>query len=216
MTEAVQILGRTGTQKTPDGVYAPIALTPDGMAHVDGSKYARAKAGRLLVATSATGGIALIVAGTAGGHPTLFNPLGSGRVLNVLRLSLAYVSGNNAPGSFAWNFTADAGAAAATGAAIKTATKVAVLSARAGGDVDSKAIWAPTVNTFTSAPVFWRPTGLSLFTGVASTAVAPFKMTEDYDGDLQVAPGTSISLVTVQATTTALFRVMVLFEEIDE
>ena len=216
MTTQQQILGRTGTQVTPDGVFAPPALTPDGILYSDGSKYVRGKAGRLFVATSATGGIALIVSATTGGHPTLFNPLGSGRILNVLKLSLAYVSGNNAPGSLAWNVTEGAGAQAATAAAIKTATKVDVVSARAGGLVDSKAIWSPTTNTFTAAPTFYRPTDLSLFTGVAATAVAPFKMSEEYDGDLQVAPGTAISLVSVQSTTTSLFRVGILFEEIDE
>lgn len=211
-----QILMRTGTQVSPEGLYAPPALSPDGIQFTDGSKYARGKEGRLFVAASLTGGIALIVSATTGNHPTLFNPEGSGRILNVLGLKLAYVSGTNAPGSLAWNVTADAGAAAATGSAIKTFTKVAVASARAGGPVDSKALWAPAINTFTAAPVYYRPTGLSLLTGAAATAVAPYTMAEDYDGDLQVAPGTAISLVTVQATTTSLYRVMVLFEEIDE
>lgn len=181
-----------------------------------GKHYAAAKRNRLYVATSATAGIALIVSATGGGHPTLWNPLGSGRLLSVKKLALAYVSGNNAPGSLAWNLTENAGAQVATAGAILTATKVAVVSALAGGPVDSKAIWSPTTNTFTAAPAYYRPTNLSLFTGVSATAVAPFPLHEDYDGDLLVEEGTALSLVSQQTTTTSLFRVMVLFEEIDK
>ena len=180
-----------------------------------GKYHEAAQANRLFVATSLTGGIALIVSATTGNHPTLWNPLGSGRVLNVRRLQLAYVSGNNAPGSLAWNITEDAGAQEATAAPILTFTKVAVKSALAGGPVDSKAKWAPAINTYTAAPAFYRPTSISLFTGVAATAVAPFPLEEQYEGDFEIMPGTAVSLVTVQATTTALFRITLLFEEID-
>lgn len=181
-----------------------------------GKMYAVAKKGRLFLAASATGGIALIVSATTGGHPTLWNPTGSGRILSIRKLVLAYVSGNNAPGSIAWNITKRAGAAVGTGAPIPTATRVDVENALGGGAVDSKAIWSPTTNTFTTAPPFYRPTGLSLFTGVAATAVAPFVLEEDYDGDLLIDEDTALSLVTVQATTTSLLRVGVIFEEIDK
>lgn len=185
-----------------------------GLEH--GINYAATRADRVYVGTSATGGIAIIAAATTGGHPTLFNPLGSGRTLSLRRLRLGYVSGNNAPTSLSWNITEGAGSQPATGSAILTATKVAVVNARAGGPVNSKAWWSPTTNTFTAAPTFWVPTSLSLFTGVAATAVAPFVWGEDYDGELQVAEGTAISLVTQAATTTALFRVSVVWEEIPD
>lgn len=174
--------------------------------------------GRLYVATSATGGIALIVAATTGGHPTLINPIGSGRVLSIRKLALAYVSGNNAPGSISWNSIEDVGAQAATGVSspILTAVPVAMVPSRLGGPVDHKGIWSPTTNTFTAAPAFYRPANLSLFTGVAATAVAPFTWGEEYDGDLEIAPGNALALVSQQATTTALFRVMLLVEEIDD
>jgi hypothetical protein len=216
MSEQIQVLGRTGTQTSPEGQYAPLALGTDGRLLVKAGSYLAAVAGRLLVATSATGGIAIIAAATAGGHPTLFNPLNSGRIVSVKKLLLGYVSGDNAPTSLAWNITENAGSQAATASAILTATAVAAKSAMAGGLVDQKAIWSPTTNTFTAIPAFYRPCGLSLFTGVAATAVAPWMWYEHYDDDLLVAPGTAISLVSQAATTTSLFRVTVLFEEVDE
>ncbi len=183
-----------------------------------GKYYTAARNSRLFVGASLTAGIALIIAATTGNHPTLFNPLGSGRVLSIRKLQLGYVSGANAPGSLAWNSTANAGSnIGPTGAAILTGTRVAVASAMTGGPVDSRAYWMPAINTYTAAPTYYRPTSLSLFTAVAATSeAAPFSWGEEYDGDLLIAPGAALSLVSQQATTTALFRITVLFEEINE
>lgn len=181
-----------------------------------GPRYAAAKRGRLFVATSAQAGIALIQAATTGGHPTLWNPADSGRIISIHSLDLTYLSGNNAPTGLEWDITEKAGSQIGpTGAPILTATRVAVVSAQAGGAVDSKAYWSPTVNTFTAAPAFYRGVGIALFTGVAATAVAPFQLKVEYNGDLCIAPGTALSLCSRAATTTALFQVGIVFEEID-
>lgn len=175
-----------------------------------------ARRGRLFLATSAQAGIALIVAATTGGHPTLWNPLGSRRVLSIRRLDLSWLSGNNAPTGLEWDSTLNAGSQVATGAPILTATKVAVLNANGGDAVDSKAIWSPTTNTFTAAPAFYYPAGISLFTGIGTTAVAPFVLSQEYGGALRIPPGTALSLCSRAATTTALFQVGIVFEEEDE
>lgn len=169
---------------------------------------------RLYTGVSASGGIALTVPATTGGHPTLWNPSDSKRYLSIVRLALSYVSGNNAPTALEWAYTLNTGAAVATGAPILTATRVAPVGIL-GGALDNKGVWAPTTNTFTAAPTFLRPTGVSLFTGVAATAVAPFVLRADYDGDFVLAPGTAVSLCSQAATTTALFQVAVTWEEID-
>ena len=170
--------------------------------------------GRVYTGVSASAGIALILPATGGGHPTLWNPSNSDRYLSIVRLELSWVSGNNAPGALEWAAVpGDAGSTHATGAPIATATRVAPVGVL-GGKVDAKGIWAPTVNTFTVAPAFHRPTGLSLFTGVAATAVAPFALRADYDGDFVINPGKAICLCTQAATTTALFQVAITWEEI--
>lgn len=169
---------------------------------------------RIYTGSSAAGGIALIAPATGGGHPTLFLPSSSTRNVSLVRLEVSYVSGNNAPVGLQWAYTLAAGAAAATGAAILTAVAVNPVG-MLGGSLDNKAIWSPTTNTFTAAPTFFRSAGLSLFTGVAATAAAPFTMRADYDGDFMIAPGTAVSLTTQGATTTSLFQVSVTWEEID-
>lgn len=164
---------------------------------------------------SASAGIALIVPATTGGHPTLWNPNGSGVNVAVRRLELSYVSGNNAPGAIEWASVTNAGSTHATGAPIATATIVAALTTLGSGS-SAKAKWSPTTNTFTAAPAYLRPSGLSLFTGVAATAVAPFTLVVSYDNDeFVIGPDTAICLCTQAATTTAVFQVAVTWEEID-
>lgn len=178
-----------------------------------GDFFEQAVRNRLYTGVSASTGIALIVPATTGGHPTLWNPSDSGVYLSLVRLELSYVAGNNAPTALEWASTLATGASVATGAPILTATRVAPVGVL-GGVVTNKGVWSPTTNTFTAAPAFLRPTGLSLFTGVAATAVAPFDMRAKYDGDFVLAPGTAISLCSQAATTTATFQVAVTWEEI--
>ncbi len=207
-----------GLRNDPDGLTGNDAdrTMRDGakvMAQVHGRYLDSTIRGRVYTGVSASTGIALIVPATTGGHPTLWNPSDSGRYLSIVRLALSYVSGNNAPGAIEWAYTANTGASIGTGQPILTGTRAAPVGV-VGGALDHKGVWIPTVNTFTAAPTFLRPTGLSLFTGVAATAVAPFVLRADYHGDLVLAPGVALSLCDQTTTTTALFQVAVTWEEI--
>lgn len=210
--------GMSGVQNNADGttlITQQFGQQGDGLvSELHGKYYNQNVRGNLWMGLSASTGIALIAPATGGGHPTLFNPVGSAVNLSLVRLTLGYVSGNNAPTCIEWASTLNAGSQAATGAAILTATAVAPTNCVIGGTGTNKVIWSPTVNTFTAAPVFVMPTGFSLFTGVAATATTPFTMIADYDGTLIVAPGAAISLCTQAATTTALFQVCVVWEAI--
>jgi hypothetical protein len=202
----------------------------DGIANVDALRISRDGAqvvtlahgayfeqcvrGRVYTGVSAVGGIALITTATTGNHPTLWNPSDSGRYVSIIRLSLGWVSGNNAPGTLAWYTTSNTGSTVATAAPIATFTQVAPVGV-IGGALDNRARWSPTTNTFTAAPAYHRNSGISLFTGVAATAVAPFVIRTDYDGELILAPGSAISLCSVAATTTAVFQIALVWEEVD-
>lgn len=168
----------------------------------------------MFTGSSASAGIALIVPATTGGHPTLFNPAGSGVYAHVRRLVLSWVSGNNAPGAVEWAAVENAGATHGTGSPIATATIVASVQ-RLGEGSSAKCKWSPTTNTFTAAPVFTRAAGISLFTGIGTTAVAPFSLNASYEQDeFVLAPGSAVCLCFQTTTTTALFQVGVTWEEI--
>ncbi len=131
MASGVQLVDRNGDPLTT--VNGALSVSQN-----HGKYYDQAQDNRVYVGTSLTAGIALIVAATSGNHPTLWNPAGSGRVVSLISLHLAYISGANAPGSLAWNHTLDAGAQVGTAGAILTGTKVAVQNANIGGPVGSK------------------------------------------------------------------------------
>jgi hypothetical protein len=207
-----------GLRNDQDGLvnYDAVRVTRDGaqvVTQAHGQYFESMIRNRVFTGSSASAGIALVVPATGGGHPTLWNPSDSGRYLSIIRLRLGYVSGNNAPTTVEWAVTLTTGAAIATAAPILTGTRVAPVGV-VGGNLDNKGVWIPTTNTFTAAPTFLRSSGISLFTGVAATAVAPFQIEADYDGDFVLAPGTAISLCTQAATTTSLFQVSVTWEEL--
>ena len=178
-----------------------------------GTYYKSTAAARLFTGVSASGGIALIVPATTGGHPTLWNPSDSGRLLSIVRLELSYVSGNNAPGALEWAYVTGAGSSVATGAPIATATLVAPVGILGDG-ATNLGRWSPTTNTFTAAPVFFRGIGYGLKSGTAAAVTNGEQIIVRYDGDLVLAPGSALSLCSQAATTTALFQVGVVWEEI--
>lgn len=209
-----------GERNEPDGVSSADAdrMGRDGgkvVTQLHGKYYEANSRGRVYTGSSASTGIALIVPATTGGHPTLWNPAGSDINVSVIRLELSWVSGNNAPGALEWASTLNTGSAVGTGAPIATATVVAPVG-MLGGPLTNKAKWSPTTNTFTAAPAFFRAAGISLFTGIGATAVAPFVLRAEYDGDFVLAPGTAVSLCDQTTTTTAVFQVSVTWEEIPE
>jgi hypothetical protein len=170
--------------------------------------------GNVFIGASASAGIALIVPATTGGHPTLWNPSGSGYIASIIRLQLSYVSGANAPTALEWAVTTNAGANYGTVAPIATFTNVAPTCANIGAGRVSKMFWAPATNTFSTAPAYLMPTGIALDTMVAASTNSPWANIIDYDGTLMLSPGTALSLCAQATTTTALFQVGLVWEEI--
>ncbi len=170
---------------------------------------------------SASTGIVLIEPATTGGHPMLWNPVGSGVNVAIRRLELSYVTGDNAPVALEWASVINAGSTYATGAPIATATIVAPVGILGRPTANNKARWVPTVNTFTGTPpAYLRAAGIALFTGIAGTAVAPFILRAKYSADdFVLGPGNAVCLCTnhnagSNATTTAAFQIGLTWEEV--
>jgi hypothetical protein len=182
-------------------------------AELHGKYYTMTKRGNLYFGASASGGIALIVPATTGGHPTLWNPTGSGYNAVLVRLQLSYVSGANAPTAIEWALTQNAGSSIGSAAPVVTFTNVAPTNSKLGAGNVSAMKWAPTVNTFAVAPPYLCPTGIALDTMAAASTNAPFITVIDYDGTMVLTPGNALSLCTQAATTTALFQVALFWYE---
>lgn len=209
----IQFPFRSGKSSQP----APPTIGDDLQLYVDSlhSPFNAAVArGNTYIYSTLPAGIALLVPATTGNHPTLWNPAGSGVNLNVLGLFLSYASGTDAPTALEWAGTTKAGNQAATGSPILTFTNVAPVNALFGGPVNNKAQWAPAVNTYSAAPVGFAALGVGLHTNTAAGVTPPDVLFIPYSGMLGVAPGNAISLCSVAATTTALFMVSLVVEEV--
>ncbi len=154
---------------------------------------------------------ALLLAATTGGHPTIFNPLGSGYVWIPLNLTLGFISGTTVVSGVVWRQTASAGTAAATGSPILTATLVTPQNALLGGGVAAHVLWSPTTNTFTAAPAAFCSAGINL--GVADPSVGGL-LTKEYNGEWGVYPGNAISLCLTVTTSTAVFQISIFGMEV--
>ena len=175
------------------------------MQETHGKWYEQLSRGNMFHATTLTAGIALIVAATSGNHPTLWNPTTAGFAAEFARLTAARVSATDAPGAWYWALTNPAGAA--LGVPILTFTKVAVVNGLTGGPADAVMQWAPAINTYTAAPVFYAPVGITMFTGTVAAVIAEMELIIDFDGQMGVGPNTALSLCTQVATSTALYAV---------
>jgi hypothetical protein len=144
---------------------------------------------------------AMVVAGN--GVPTVFNPLGSGKLFIPVRVRVCFTSGTTVIGSVLIAETLNAGSSQATAGAILTFTKVEPKNALRGSGKVSSMFWSPTTNTFTAAPTVVAATGIN---------VGPVDPVSGYtadcalDGTLAFAPGTAMSLTYSVATSTALFH----------
>lgn len=207
--------GQVGPQVASDLGLANIRADNYGSQMVQefNGKYAElARRGMLFNAKIADAGIALIVSATTGNHPTLWNPLGSGKIVYILRLYLNWLSGNIATSGLLWCTTTSAGANKGTGAPVVTFTEVATVPSLVGSSSGSNCKWAPAVCTFAAAPALYMSTGINL--AATTAAAATTNLIADYDGHIALLPGTAISLTCAQATTTALFQGGIVYAEL--
>ena len=144
---------------------------------------------------------AIILSATTGGHPTIINPVGSGRNFVPLALRIAWISTAYTAGAVAWALTRNSGTGAATAAPILTATLVAQINARMGQNLNntSKMLWSPTTNTFTAAPVVVAAAGIGHVVTATDTSDNVV-----YNGEMVLEHGNALSLVYTVTTMTSL------------
>lgn len=144
---------------------------------------------------------AIVLSATGGGHITIINPVGSGRLFVPLALRIAWISTAFTAHALAWAVTRNSGTGAATAAPILTATLVAQVNARMGANLNntSKMLFSPTTNTFTAAPTVFAATGLGTVVTATDTA-----LNVTYDGEIVMEPNTALSLVATVTSGVAL------------
>lgn len=163
--------------------------------------------GRCFLGMTAVTGVAPGTSVSTTAAFALFNPAGSGVYLSVLRATMGYVSGTLGAGVVSWNANVNAAAAATTG------TAITAINCLLGGGYSASGKPLTTA-TLPAAPTVLRPF-VSLGASLATTAVQPWQVAEDVEGEIIVAPGCTISLhATAAAGTSPLVVFGMMWEEI--
>jgi hypothetical protein len=169
-----------------------------------GKFYEQTLRGNTFVATSATP-IAIPIDSSTTVTPTLWNPAGSGVILEVVRLQLTHtITTPDIPGAMHWSYTLNAGAEPGTAGVITAFTNIAPVSCLLGSGRISKGRYMQA-GTFAAAPTFYMGAGISSDTWTAASTYPPFLIQVDYDGMLLVPPGTALSLMSTVATGGTFF-----------
>lgn len=216
MSEGTRIEMRVGPARLTDDAEAAPRLGNSGeqiVQELNGRYYEQVVRGNVFIYSTAAAGIAPIVPAAAGLLPTLWNPTGSGYNFIPIRLLMGYVSGNNVPGNFELATIPNAGNVLGVGLPVITFTDVAPVNTLLGSGKVSKMRWAPAVCTFTPVPTFLMTLGLSQFTGIATTAVAPWSLIHDFDGTLIVGPGNTLH-IGCNAANTSVYSIALIGMEL--
>ena len=208
---AVEIQGKVGPQLATDGNIIDPRLTRDGSAAVsdaDGHFSELVLRGQVYTASTVAAGITIaathvspLAAGTGTPIVGLFNPVGSGVVLKIMKVRLASVSGTPG-GPFVWNvIPAPAGISAAGQQGINNKTFVVGGAAKAfvGAAITGSALT-------TMFGVIGGPAAIAVGAGVNS-------LESIIDGIIQVQPGCFIGVAATAVGTAHVASAMLTWAE---
>jgi hypothetical protein len=181
----------------PSGSQPVVLLGPQGEqlnAKLHGDNYTQNKNGKLFHGCSVVGGNAFPIYSATALVFALWNPLGSGVDLELVKFTAGYVSGTGVAGPFGYSFKSDAGAQAATGSPVAAFNHVStgIIGGNLGaGSVSAARFSNAATNTIVAAPTTnFIPGNLSqLVTTAADATNVPFIMEEQFNGSIIVPPG---------------------------
>jgi hypothetical protein len=165
-----------------------------------GSLYHLAKQGKVFTGNSDAAGTVLPIFSATAQKFGLWNPSGSGVIGILHQVAMTYVSTTGAAGGYVLAINKTVGAQIATGG-ISVFTE-GVPENSLGTTGGNKIKFAPATAT-TIAPTIWRHLGMNqLVTTAADATTVPWTMTQKFDGDCLVYPGTAVWLCGNIATLT--------------
>jgi len=155
--------------------------------------YDLVKQGKVFTGNIASAGVILPIFSNTTQQVGLWNPIGSGVDIVLLRLGLTYVSGTGAAGGYVLGYLANAPAAIGTGLAITAFTETAAISSYPGGGFSSVAKFAQGATITVTAPTVKRHLGINqnAFTA-AGTGQMPYDVERSFFGLEVLTPGTAV------------------------
>lgn len=185
---------------------------------VGGNNFYWGKSGQIFSARSGAAA-AIPVNTTLTNSPTLWNPTGSDVALILLKIKLSFATlGTQIIDGFTLSYLENTGSAVGTGAPIVTFTDIPPVNMQLGGGGVSrtpKAKFANATVTFTTQPAALMDLGAGQFvSGTAASGALYQGLGFDFDGELVMKPGTSISLGAATAATSGTYWTTMIFAQV--
>lgn len=155
--------------------------------------YDLAKQGTIFTGNVAAAGVVLPIYSNTTQQVGLWNPVGSGKDILLLKVALTYVDTTGAAGGFCLGYLSNAPAAIGTGLSITTYTETASVSNYPGGGFSSVAKFGQGATLTVTAPVVKRQLGFNQTVLTAATTSSPQWAAEFvFNGEEVLTPGTAI------------------------
>ena len=174
-----------------------------------------ARRGKIFTGNVAAAGVVLPIYSGTTQQWGLWNPVGSGVDLVLLRLAIGYVDTTGAAGELVLGYLPNAPAAIGTGLAITAFTETTSINAYLGGGFTSKAKFGQGATLTVTAPSVLRHLGLNQTVLTAATATGTQWLSRiEFEGDIILTPGTA-AFVAGNIATLSKFTGSLTWAEID-
>lgn len=173
-----------------------------------GERYESASRGLIYIASTAVAGVAPGTALSTTPPLDIHNPEGSGILVSILDVYVAYISGTLGAGSLVHARTAQTGVPT-------TGTTLTIQNARLG--VAAGFATAGQGRTVSATPTLIRPSGIILGASLATTAALPVLMHENVNGGIVIPENQDWSFEAIAAGgSTPLLLLSVVWQEIKQ
>ena len=210
-------VGSTGNISATDGSLVTQLGGKAGegiIAELHGKYFTQTYRGNCFIGATASAGVIPPLPTATAQTFALWNPAGSGKLLVPIKVSIGLVTVGVVTAHFCWSYLLNAGSNIGTAAPVSAHTLVAPVNAYLSGPgVASAMRFAPATMT-TLATAYLRPIGVSNFMATTPTAANMFwQLTEYYDGDMIVGPGTVVAIAN-NIGAVATYGIAVTWEEV--
>lgn len=177
--------------------------------------YADAFAGNVFMGTTAAAGVVVPATNATAITYAIWNPLGSGKNIVLLRTSIGFVSTTAAPSNLGLSYQTGMGAQVATGAAVTAATLVAATNTFLSAGNTSIAKFAPATLTLAAAATYLFTFGMQQTTTTGATTSSPgWNFDYYYYGMVIVAPGTGVFVTSANTSELSVVDITTFWAEL--
>lgn len=174
-----------------------------------------AQQGQVFAARSSAAA-AIPVNTTLTNSPTLWNPASSGKNVILLGISFSFATlGTQIIDGFTLSYLANAGDGVGTAAPVVTFTNIPPVSTKIGSGLGSSTKFANGTVTFTTQPTAFMDLGMGQnLNGTAANGEPYNQLRYEFNGEVIMQPGTTISVGAATAATSGTYWTTILFAEV--